>query len=1552
MISMQKSGYIIGNAGDCADIGSGTGSSTGGTGTVDPGTGGGTSSPIVKNTAQINQGVIRAARNVTIVTGELLNQRADILAVQDILIFGPKSGGGTLYNDAATIRALGNVIVSIDGDLFNTGTMEAGGVLNISANTIFNGGGGLGAPPNGSIPVSIPVSIGFEGFGVSSILDDLGINPGDFTPDPTIVPNPDTTNIGTTSIDIVGTANIETDFAGSFGTSPEAELSRGNGPPGALPEVGGTAVRSPFVQEAQIPSIGSSIGSVNQTGGLFDALITRLGDAVAPAKRPAENSAPTPVARPHPVDQTSTDFTPNQQFALELEGFGINAVENGPGLARLTAREFGGEITPSAVNPNNPYSTSDLLSLTANPKLAGDFIVPEPNKVPEVPVSKVLGGDFDALDVNTDIGGVDTNGITAPLPNDINGANNTLPNVQPFLDLIASLNTDEIGTAQLVDTADPGLLAAIGALTDRQLAALEGESFDAGLRAALEEEELRRQYEGYVQNGVNLANQFALTPGQRPSPAQLASLDTPVILMIDNGTGTLEAQLFMPTNSGNGGGALDTVRKVPGAFIANDIYLTARGTLTSTGAIAAQNDVSIAAGSIAINTALGANYSAVSGTDIRMVTAGDLIIEGADISALNDLTLAAGGNIVAGVTKEIVENSVSRKRYSLNTYSRVNQVTDLTAGGEISVTAGGSAMFLGTNIAAGNGVDINAQGDAVFAAVQNIQSFNEYNKKKGFLSSKTTTIHRLDIENIGVNIDAGAGGINVVSQTGDLITAGTEFNSQGDINLSAVLGDIFAGTYTDVHENSRAVVKKSFGGLFGGTSSSSVVDKINTGTNALAALDLSLVSGGDLTLVGANLSAGGGLNINVGGDFNILGAIDTHKEDHFESNNGLVLSTTMTENIDKQTAQRSRFTSGSGLSVLVGGAATLTTYGYENTAGENTAASYPPEILAITGLNTVHETLIDEYFFKETTALSPAFKILANLAMSAIMPANLFSSLGKIGQAAARSFVSSAGLGVVDAAVSGDFDLGAILKTSAFSAFTSGLTTGVNLSELGLGGVNFLGNDIIAGFGSKLTYGAVLDGVLDSALGSGASSIIYGSDFWDGFKNGVINNTVDLVSAAFQHEIGDLAANNTFGVNEGNVVHAALHGIIGCATAEAAGESCAAGAAAGAVQALYAGTQGGLGRTSGAINTEIAGLLGGLAAVIAGGDIDDFYTGQKIAQSGFENNYLTHVQRRQMEAELAALRERCDGTNCPNLHALVEGIMDKYAGISAKQTSAFLAICQAGAVATCGKMLSDFNEFYAEAENSIGVMGTIVEAIRGFPNMGTYNTLNQFTARAGVRNLDNLVRDEYSNILGALTTGRDGQSVLNLSKTDLQTMALASNDSIRKTLVRDNATIRLAVDGVALAAGFGCGYVSAGATAAACYGAAITGGALLLDDAAAAAMTIYYGEEQTTFLTGRLMATGMTETEAQNVLFLIGSGAAVVSVVGGVKALTVRGTKNQIRNLEGLSDETVDALGASSKTAGSLADDVPLGYTRQVDGSITGPGGGRATQTGLTNADV
>ncbi|MCB5205590.1 hemagglutinin repeat-containing protein, partial [Neorhizobium sp. T786] len=205
-------------------------------------------------------------------------------------------------------------------------------------------------------------------------------------------------------------------------------------------------------------------------------------------------------------------------------------------------------------------------------------------------------------------------------------------------------------------------------------------------------------------------------------------------------------------------------------------------------------------------------------------------------------------------------------------------------------------------------------------------------------------------------------------------------------DLTAIEGDIYAGAYTDIFASYTKTRKSYLGGLIGSTKISNTVDKYATGTQALAALDLTLVSGNDTTLIGAQLAAGGDLSIDTGGDFSVQAAISSQLSEYFEQKLGLVTMTTVTENSFREAAILSTFLTGGSLSFNVGGKAELSVYDYAGIASGDLNDLYPQELLAIAGLELLAQNLADEYFYDKQVQLSPAFKALVAIALNVVMP--------------------------------------------------------------------------------------------------------------------------------------------------------------------------------------------------------------------------------------------------------------------------------------------------------------------------------------------------------------------------------------------------------------------------------------------------------------------------------------------------------------------------------------------------------------------------------------
>ncbi|MCB5205461.1 DUF637 domain-containing protein, partial [Neorhizobium sp. T786] len=233
--------------------------------------------------------------------------------------------------------------------------------------------------------------------------------------------------------------------------------------------------------------------------------------------------------------------------------------------------------------------------------------------------------------------------------------------------------------------------------------------------------------------------------------------------------------------------------------------------------------------------------------------------------------------------------------------------------------------------------------------------------------------------------------------------------------------------------------------------------------------------------------------------------------------------------------------------------------------------------------------------------------------------------------AAVNAFASSFMLESIDGIVSGNFDLGEILEGAVFAGVTAGLTNAISLDLIGIKAEGLLGKALLGDFGNgTLTLHAILDGALDGLISSGLSSLVYDTDFGSAFSAALIKTVVNLAMADIQFAIGDRY------LGEGTPQHMLLHGLVGCAVAQASGGDCAAGAAGAVAQSIYAAylqNYGGVADEKRALaNAEFIGALVGF--MFSGGKAENVELAATIARSGLENNYLSHSELALLEAEL------------------------------------------------------------------------------------------------------------------------------------------------------------------------------------------------------------------------------------------------------------------------------------------------------------------------------
>lgn len=670
-----------------------------------------------------------------------------------------------------------------------------------------------------------------------------------------------------------------------------------------------------------------------------------------------------------------------------------------------------------------------------------------------------------------------------------------------------------------------------------------------------------------------------------------------------------------------------------------------------------------------------------SGSDLTITALGDLTLGGVTADIAGNVTLTTNTNLALNAPRSVIEYHVGDDRNGTDLWDIRSHVTDITTGGSFSAMAGDTALLEGTKINAGGALDLSATNDVTVSAAQNIYEYSHRTYSSSLLSKRSSRHSITRLLHAGADLTSD-GTLDIESQEGNLTTAGSRFESQtGDINLSATQGDVLAGVFTDIDRENSEYHKSSFFGLISSSGTSLVDHRNATGTSALADLDLTIVSGGDTELVGAQLSAGRDLNLNVGGDLRVLAAIDSTRKEFFESNMGVVLATTVTERSHKETAVLTSLNAKGELNISVGGKTYLTLYGYEGEDGQTAAELYPEELASLANLILLDEELLDEYFYEETKSLSPAFVAILSIALTAgfgSMLAAQFPALTTGGAAAAgstataadltlagkavASFAASSTIGLANGAVSGDIDLKEILKNAALSAGTQFLTASINLriagdtagadalaeaGEAATEAAGTFGNQTYTLLGGswgegfsrglfvesgKLTAASVLEGAFDATISSGLSSAISGSDFREGLTTSLVRSVVALGLADTQNQIGGI------GLEEGSVSHALLHGLAGCAAAEASGADCRAGAVAGIAQSIYAGTLSGNltseERLQALQNSELIGAITGF--VFSGGNADNVSLSASIAQSGLANNYLSHDQWAELIKEIDA----------------------------------------------------------------------------------------------------------------------------------------------------------------------------------------------------------------------------------------------------------------------------------------------------------------------------
>ena len=369
------------------------------------------------------------------------------------------------------------------------------------------------------------------------------------------------------------------------------------------------------------------------------------------------------------------------------------------------------------------------------------------------------------------------------------------------------------------------------------------------------------QYRALLDAGATYAKSFSLGLGVALSAAQMATLTSDIVLLVET---------VVQTPSG------------PQTVLAPRVYLTkaAVGDLTSGGAIIAGRDLQLRASDSLANAGVirATASSTIVGGDITnsgrldlgsrgIVSASrDLLDRGGAITG-GDLTLAAGRDLTL-VPVETTRTVATRyyagrsdQQVSLTT-TTTNRGTDLAATGNVDLVAGRTLSVTGASVAAGGDLSVyGGQNVAIGSATDSGTAFSIGREGK-------TLFTQTQSEQRNVLSELKAGGDVTLATPGQLAVTGASVVAGG-----ALVADAGSIAVTGVVDSTRLQrdTSKTTGGFLSSTKTTTKYDGTDQSVVAstLSGDTVALRSTGDTRIAGSNVVADNGVAIVTGGALDI-----------------------------------------------------------------------------------------------------------------------------------------------------------------------------------------------------------------------------------------------------------------------------------------------------------------------------------------------------------------------------------------------------------------------------------------------------------------------------------------------------------------------------------------------------------------------------------------------------------------------------------------------------------------------------------------------------------
>ncbi|WP_339110155.1 filamentous hemagglutinin N-terminal domain-containing protein [Thioclava sp. GXIMD4216] len=621
----------------------------------------------------------------------------------------------------------------------------------------------------------------------------------------------------------------------------------------------------------------------------------------------------------------------------------------------------------------------------------------------------------------------------------------------------------------------------------------------------------------------------------------------------------------------------------------------------------------------------------------------------------------------------------------------------LSAAGNVSLSAGGNIELIGSQITSSNG-DLTVQSLAgtvmmIAAPGEWVYHYDKTTTKRKWWGKKTTKTYTYDADrdvykrtalkalNGTISISSAA---TLDSEDYTILSAGTEMSAKSvTVSTRSGVGSIWLGTYAETNTMSASTrTRSSWLGITYRKSSSTHTETgiLQTGNNLLADEILTLSSSQNLRITGGTLS-GTTVRLSAANDLIIEAAINSTASSSFTQKQNLITITTIQEGFERETAELPQIFAPNieydlGGEVHIQGARGATLNDQLVTAiGTHDFSDILPELYTTSQANAAADatkavadqftrafvlptaadgaqfsyldTLVRDYdaqydtillrdhsWYDKQVQLTPAFQALLSITVT-YLTGGVGGSLGLQGVFASgfNAALSSTITGVIGGTITGDIDMDMILRGAILAGAGASINTYLT-QKIDLG--DLLGASDTSPFVNDL-QGHFSPGQLLDRLGDRIVS------------NGVTNV---LNGQDFFEGLDDLGrtflVTETMGVLqfgigelgagqgdwEGSLPHMLLHGGFGCVAMEVMDGNCASGFFAGASSSVLAGS----GLTD-QQKLDLAPVVGAWASFFwSDGKAVNVSFASTLAQSAVVNNYLTHKDVEEAEALNAECR--------------------------------------------------------------------------------------------------------------------------------------------------------------------------------------------------------------------------------------------------------------------------------------------------------------------------